>query len=165
MSDYSFRPFEPDDVPAITAIYRPYVTDTVISFELEAPDEAEMASRFARLAELGHPVVIVERGGEVIGYAYASFYRVRPAYRFTCENSIYLRQDAVGRGIGGSLLRELMAQSKAHGFTQMIAVITAERANSLRLHEKAGFRLVGRHEAIGYKFGRWLDVVHMQKAL
>jgi phosphinothricin acetyltransferase len=165
MSDISFRPFDWRDVPAITAIYRPYVTDTVITFELEPPGEAVMAGRFGAMLDLQHPVISAVRDDEVVGYAYASFYRPRPAYRFTCENSIYLRQDVVGRGLGSRLLGELLTQSKAAGFTQMIAVITAERANSVRLHEKAGFRHVGRYEAVGYKFDRWLDIVHMQKAL
>jgi phosphinothricin acetyltransferase len=165
MTDITLRPFEWRDVPAITAIYRPYVTDTVITFELEPPSEATMAGRFGAMVELEHPVITAERGGEVVGYAYASFYRPRPAYRFTCEDSIYLRTDMVGQGLGGVLLTELLAQSKAAGFRQMIAVITAERANSVRLHEKAGFRHVGRYEAVGYKFDRWLDIVHMQKAL
>jgi len=165
MSDISFRPFAWRDVPAITAIYRPYVTDTVITFELDPPGEAVMADRFGKLVELAHPVITAEREGEVVGYAYASFYRPRPAYRFTCEDSIYLRQDMVGQGLGSALLGELMAQSRAVGFRQMIAVITAERLNSVRVHEKAGFRHVGRYDAVGYKFDRWLDIVHMQKAL
>ncbi len=165
MPEVRFRPFSWSDVPAITAIYRPYVDDTVITFETEPPSEAAMAERFGKLLELSHPLIIAERGGEAIGYAYASFYRPRAAYRFTCEDSIYLRQDAVGQGIGGRLLDELIVQSKAAGFRQMVAVITAERANSVRLHEKAGFRHVGRYEAVGYKFDRWLDIVHMQKGL
>lgn len=165
MSNVTFRPFAWSDVPAITQIYRPYVDDTVITFETEPPGETEMAERFGKLVSLGHPLIIAEEAGEVIGYAYASFYRPRAAYRFTCEDSIYLRQDAVGQGIGGRLLDELMAQCRAAGFKQMIAVITAERANSVRLHEKAGFRHVGRYESVGYKFDRWLDIVHLQKAL
>ncbi len=165
MSDVRFRPFDWSDVPAITAIYRHYVEETVITFETEPPGEAEMAERFGKLMTLKHPLIIAEREGQVIGYAYASFYRPRAAYRFTCEDSIYLGQDAVGQGIGGRLLDELLVQSRAAGFRQMIAVITAERANSVRLHEKAGFRHVGRYEAVGYKFDRWLDIVHMQKAL
>ena len=165
MSDVRFRSFAWSDVPAITAIYRHYVEETVITFETEPPGEADMAERFGKLLTLGHPLIIAERKGQVLGYAYASFYRPRAAYRFTCEDSIYLAQDAVGQGIGGRLLDELMAQSRAAGFKQMIAVITAERANSVRLHEKAGFRHVGRYEAVGYKFDRWLDIVHMQKAL
>ena len=99
------------------------------------------------MADLGHPVMIAEAEGKVLGYAYASFYRPRAAYRFTCEDSIYLAPDAVGKGIGGTLLAELLEQSRAAGFKQMLAVITAERANSIRLHEKHGFRVIGRYEA------------------
>lgn len=165
MSDVVFRPFVWSDIPAITGIYRPYVEDTVITFETEPPGETEMAERFGKLVALGHPLIIAERDGRTVGYAYASFYRPRAAYRFTCEDSIYLAQHVVGQGIGGRLLEELMRQSRACGFKQMIAVITAERANSVRLHEKAGFRQVGRYDAVGYKFDRWLDIVHMQKAL
>ena len=124
-----------------------------------------MAGRFGAMVELKHPVITAVRGEEVVGYAYASFYRPRPAYRFTCEDSIYLAPDQVGQGLGGRLLEELLIQSKAAGFKQMIAVITAERANSLKLHERAGFRHVGRYDAVGFKFERWLDIVHMQKAL
>ena len=165
MSDITFRPFAWHDIPAITAIYRPYVTDTVITFELEPPSEATMAGRFGAMVELNHPVITAVRDDEVVGYAYASFYRPRPAYRFTCEDSIYLRQDMVGQGLGGQLLDRLIDDSRAFGFKQMIAVITAERANSVRLHEKHGFRLIGRYEALGYKFDRWLDIIHMQRAL
>ena len=124
-----------------------------------------MADRFGKMADLGHPVLIAEDAGKVIGYAYASFYRPRAAYRFTCEDSIYLAQDAVGKGIGGKLLTALLDASRAAGFRQMLAVITAERSNSVRLHEKHGFRMIGTYEATGYKFDRWLDIVHMQKAL
>jgi len=165
MSDFAFRPFAWSDVPAITAIYRHYVDETVITFETEAPTEAVMAGRFGNMLDLGHPVLIAEDAGKVIGYAYASFYRPRAAYRFTCEDSIYLAQDAVGKGIGGKLLTALLDASRAAGFRQMLAVITAERANSIRLHEKHGFRMIGTYEATGYKFDRWLDIVHMQKAL
>ena len=165
MSDITLRPFAWGDIPAITAIYRPYVTDTVITFEYDPPSEATMANRFGALVELGHPIIIAEQAGEVVGYAYASFYRTRIAYRFTCENSIYLRQDIIGRGLGGRLLQALIEASRAHGFKQMIAVITAERANSIRLHEKAGFRHVGTQEATGFKFDRWIGVTYMQKEL
>jgi L-amino acid N-acyltransferase YncA len=165
MSDVLFRPFAWSDVPAITAIYRHYVDETVITFETEAPSEATMADRFGKLIDLGHPLIVAERDGTAIGYAYASFYRPRAAYRFTCENSIYLSQDVVGQGLGGRLLDALLKASAAAGFKQMLAVITAERANSIRLHEKAGFRKVGHYDAVGFKFDRWLDIVHMQKAL
>ncbi len=165
MTEVSFRPFRWSDIPAITAIYRHYVEETVITFETEAPSEATMAERFGKLLDLKHPLIIVEQADAVMGYAYASFYRPRAAYRFTCEDSIYLHQDLVGQGVGARLLDELMAQSRAAGFRQMLAVITAERKNSIRVHEKAGFRLIGQYEALGYKFDRWLDIVHMQKAL
>jgi phosphinothricin acetyltransferase len=165
MSDLVLRPYAPADIPAVTRIYGHYVRDTVITFETEEPDEAEMATRFATIAGKGHPLLIAEAAGRVIGFAYASTYRAREAYRFTCEDSIYLAPDAVGKGLGGMLLRRLIEDSSKAGLRQMVAVITAERANSIRLHEKHGFRFVGRYEALGYKFDRWLDVVHMQRAL
>lgn len=165
MSELNIRPFAWSDVPAIAAIYAHYVGETVITFETEVPSEAAMAERFGRLVDLGHPVLIAEEAGKLTGYAYASFYRPRAAYRFTCEDSIYLDKHAVGRGLGGLLLTRLLEESRAAGFRQMLAVITAERANSIRLHQRHGFRETARHEAIGYKFDRWLDVVHLQKAL
>ena len=165
MSDVSIRPFAWRDIPEIAAIYRHYVDETVITFETEAPSEAVMADRFGKMVDLGHPVLVGERDGHVLGYAYASFYRPRFAYRFTCENSIYLHKDLLGQGIGGQMLTHLLEASRAHGFKQMIAVITAERANSIRVHEKMGFRKVAHYEAVGFKFDRWLDIVHMQRAL
>ncbi len=165
MSDLVIRAYSPADIPAVTRIYGHYVRETVITFETEEPSEAEMAGRFAAIAGKGHPLLIAERDGGVIGYAYASTYRPREAYRFTCEDSIYLAPDAVGQGVGGKLLARLIEDSKKAGLRQMLAVITAERANSIRLHEKHGFRVIGRYEALGYKFDRWLDIVHMQRAL
>ena len=165
MSEPIFRNFAWSDVPAITAIYRHAVETSVATFDTEAPGEAAMAEKFGHMLELGHPVIIAEAEGKTIGYAYASTYRPRPAYRFTAEDSIYLAPEAQGKGLGSALLGRLLEQSKAFGFRQMLAVITAERANSIRLHEKHGFRLIGRYEALGYKFDRWLDIVHMQRAL
>lgn len=165
MSDLVIRPYSAADIPAVTRIYCHYVRDTVITFETEEPSEAEMASRFATITGKGHPLLIAEQDGAVIGYAYASTYRPREAYRFTCEDSIYLAPDAVGHGLGGKLLARLIEDSTKAGLKQMLAVITAERANSIRLHEKHGFRFIGKYEALGYKFDRWLDIVHMQRAL
>jgi phosphinothricin acetyltransferase len=165
MSEPIFRNFAWSDVPAITAIYRHAVETSVATFDTEAPGEAAMAEKFGRMLELGHPVIIAEAEGKAIGYAYASTYRPRPAYRFTAEDSIYLAPEAQGKGLGSALLGRLLEQSKAFGFRQMLAVITAERANSIRLHEKHGFRLIGRYEALGYKFDRWLDIVHLQRAV
>ena len=165
MSDLVLRPYRPDDIPAVTKIYGHYVRETVITFETSAPDEAEMANRFAAVAGKGHPLLIGEMGGEVVGYAYASTYRPREAYRFTCEDSIYLAPAVIGQGIGGKMLARLIEDSTRAGLKQMLAVITAERENSIRLHAKQGFRMIGRYEALGYKFDRWLDIVHLQRAL
>lgn len=165
MPALTIRPFGQADVPAVTAIYAHYVRETVITFELEPPSEAAMAERFGRMVELGHPVLTAELGAEVVGFAYASFFRPRAAYRFSCENSIYLHRDHVGRGLGGPLLDRLIADARAAGFVQMIAGITGERENSIRLHARHGFRQVGRYEQVGFKFDRWLDVVQMQRAL
>jgi L-amino acid N-acyltransferase YncA len=165
MSDLIMRTYRPGDIPAVTRIYGHYVRETVITFETEEPDEAEMADRFAAIAGKGHPLLIGEMDGEVIGYAYASTYRPREAYRFTCEDSIYLAPSAVGHGIGSKMLARLIDESSRAGLKQMLAVITAERENSVRLHAKHGFRMIGRYEALGFKFDRWLDIVHMQRAL
>ena len=165
MADLVLRPFTPTDVPAITAIYRHAVENTVATFDLEAPDEQFMAAKFGQIVALGHPLIIAERAGETIGYAYASTYRPRPAYRFTCEDSVYLHPDAQGQGLGSILLGRIIEASQAFGFKQMVAVITAERANSIRLHEKHGFTHIGRHPKLGFKFDRWLDIVHMQREL
>ena len=161
----TFRHFAWSDIPAITAIYRHAVETSVATFDTEAPGETFMADKFGHMLELGHPVLIAEQDARTIGYAYASIYRPRPAYRFTAEDSIYLAPEAQGQGLGTQLLSRLLDDSKAFGFKQLLAVITAERANSIRLHEKHGFRFIGRYEALGYKFDRWLDIVHMQRAL
>ena len=165
MSDIILRPFAWGDIPAITAIYRHYVEHSTATFDLDAPGPTYLAEKFGHMVEAGHPVVSAEQDGVLVGYAYASTYRPRPAYRFTCEDSIYLHPDAIGKGLGKVLLGELITQSQAFGFKQMIAVITAESAASIALHEKFGFDTVGRHAALGLKFDRWLDVIHMQKAL
>ena len=165
MSDLVIRPYRPDDIPAVTKIYGHYVRETVITFETSEPNETEMTTRFATIAGKGHPLLIGEMDGEVIGYAYASTYRPREAYRFTCEDSIYLAPTAVGHGVGTKMLARLIEDSSKAGLKQMLAVITAERENSIRLHLKHGFRMIGRYEALGYKFDRWLDIVHMQRAL
>ena len=165
MSDIQLRSFSWSDIPAITAIYRHYVEHSAITFDTEAPDEAAIAEKYAGLKKLGHPLIVAAREGQVLGYAYASFYRPRAAYRFTCEDSIYLAPEARGQGLGKLLLSELLIQSKAFGFKQMLAVITADTANSIAIHEKFGFSKVGYYTAVGYKFDRWHDIVHLQKAL
>jgi L-amino acid N-acyltransferase YncA len=165
LGDFTIRGFRWEDIPAITEIYHHAVDNTVATFDLDAPGETFFAEKFGHIAELGHPLLIAEREGKTIGYAYASTYRPRPAYRFTCEDSVYLAPEEQGKGLGSELLGRLIADSRTFGFKQMVAVITAERANSIRLHEKHGFVIIGRHPQLGFKFDRWLDIVHMQLSL
>lgn len=165
MSDTNLRPFDWRDVPAITAIYRHYVQTSVATFDTDPPGETFMAEKFGHMVDLGHPVVVAERNGRLAGYAYASVYRPRPAYRFTCEDTVYLAPGEQGKGLGSALLGKIIEEARAFGFKQMLGVITAEGVASVRLHEKLGFRLIGQYAQLGYKFDRWLDIVHMQKAL
>lgn len=156
------------DIPAIAAIYAHAVLHGTASWELEPPDEAEMARRFEAVRAAGYPYLVAERAGRVLGYAYAGAYRPRPAYRATVENSIYIAPDAQGLGVGRALLDALMRDCAARGFRQMIAVIgdgTGASLGSRRLHERAGFRLIGVAEKVGFKHGRWLDQMLMQKEL
>jgi phosphinothricin acetyltransferase len=154
------------DIPAITAVYAEQVLYGTATFELAPPDEAEMARRMDALLAAGYPYVVAERDGKVLGYAYAGEYRSRPAYRHTVEDSIYLATDARGQGAGGLLLRVLIEQSTALGFRQMIAVIgDSQNMASVRVHRAAGFAEVGVLKSAGHKFGRWLDVVLMQRTL
>ncbi|HWA79980.1 MAG TPA: GNAT family N-acetyltransferase [Acetobacteraceae bacterium] len=154
------------DIAAITAIYGFHVLTGTASFETEAPDVAEMARRRTELVGRGYPYLVAEDGAGVAGYAYAGPYRARPAYRETVENSIYLRRDAVGRGLGRRLLGALIEACVERGFRQMVAVV-GDSGNhaSIRLHERAGFRMVGVLRSVGYKHGRWLDTVLLQRAL
>ena len=161
------RSATPQDIPAITKIYAAAVEHGTASFELEAPDEAEMARRMQRLHEGGYPYLAAERDGRLVGYAYAGVYRARPAYRWSVEDSIYLDPDYQRLGIGRELLDCLIATCEGAGFRQMIAVIgdSVNQTPSIGLHRHAGFRLVGILENVGFKNGRWLDSVLMQRPL
>lgn len=160
------RPATPEDIGAIAAIYAEAVLNGTATFEIEPPSEAEIARRMAELAAGGHPYLVADNAGTVLGYGYAGPYHRRPAYRTTVEDSIYLAVEARGRGIGHALLAALIAESEARGFRQMIAVIgDSGHAASIRLHQAAGFVLVGTFRDVGYKFGRWLDTVLMQRPL
>jgi len=160
------RPAVAADVPAITAIYAHAVLYGTASFEIEPPDEGEMANRFRALAGAGFPYLAAELDGAVRGYAYAGPYRTRVAYRNTLEDSIYVAPEFHGRGIGRALVDRLLAEATALGFRQMIAVIgDSAQIASIALHRAAGFRMVGTFEAVGFKFGRWLDTVLMQRPL
>jgi phosphinothricin acetyltransferase len=152
------------DLDRITAIYADAVEHGTASYELEPPSRTEMVARFVALTGAQYPFIVAEAGGVVVGYAYASAFRPRPAYRFIAEDSIYVAPEAKGRGVGKALLERLIVETQVRGFRQLIAVIGDGRPDSpsVKLHEKAGFRHSGKLEGSGYKHGRWLDTVFMQ---
>jgi phosphinothricin acetyltransferase len=166
MQGLEIRPVGDADMAAVQAIYAHHVRHGTASWELEPPDVAEMIRRRDANLALGLPYVVAERGGEILGYAYAGPYRPRPAYRFTVEDTIYVRHDLAGAGIARPLLQRVIDDCVHAGKRQMIAVVgDSENHASIRFHEKMGFRQVGMIESIGWKFGRWLDSVLMQRAL
>jgi L-amino acid N-acyltransferase YncA len=160
------RPSTTADLAAIRDIYAHAVTQGTGTFELEAPDVAEMARRRDDVLSKGLPWLVAEEHGRVLGYAYANHFRPRPAYRFSVEDSVYLHPEAQGRGVGRALLAELVARCQAAGARQMLAVI-GDSGNhaSIGVHRALGFERCGLLQAVGWKFGRWLDVVLMQRAL
>ena len=154
------------DLAVITRIYEHAVQHGTASFEIDPPDQAEMEKRHAALRAGGYPFIVAEDEGAVAGYAYAGPYRLRPAYRFSIENSIYVAPQAQRRGIGRALLERLIEEAERSEFRQMIAVIgDSAQIASIALHRAAGFRMVGNIENVGFKFGRWLDSVIMQRTL
>lgn len=160
------RAATPADIPAITAIYDHAVRHGTATFEIEAPDEAEMRRRMDALLGGGFPYFVADTGGTVAGYAYAGAYRARIAYRHTVEDSIYLAPASQRQGVGAQLLAALIHESEKRGFRQMIAVIgDSDNAGSIAVHARAGFEMTGTFRAVGFKFGRWLDTVLMQRAL
>jgi len=166
MTSISIRPAVPTDIPAIAQIYASAVLTGTASFEVEPPDEAEMARRQRVLLDRGYPYLVAEQLNVVVGYAYAGPYHTRPAYRWTVEDSVYVSPQAHRRGVGRALLNHLISECEARGFRQLIAVIgDPQQGASVALHRAAGFRLVGTFEAVGFKFGRWLDTVQMQRRL
>jgi len=160
------RPATFDDIPAITRIYAHAVNTGTASFELEPPDELEMTKRMQSVLHGQFPYIVAEIDGAVAGYAYASYYRTRPAYRFTVEDSVYVAPELQRRGVGKALLINLIETCTALGFRQMIAVIgDSNQAGSIGVHRACGFLDVGNLRNIGWKFGRWLDTPLMQLAL
>jgi L-amino acid N-acyltransferase YncA len=155
-----------DDVPAIQAIYAHHVRHGTGSFELEPPTADEMRARRADVLANGFPYLVAEADGRVLGYAYANFFRTRPAYRFTVEDSVYVAEEARGTGVGRRLLVALLARCELAGCRQMIAIIgDSYNTASIALHARCGFRFAGTMRATGWKFDRWLDTVIMQKEL
>ena len=160
------RPSTTDDLPAITAVYAQAVLHGTGTFELDPPDQPEMARRRDDVLSKGLPWLVAQAQGQVLGYAYANHFRPRRAYRFCLEDSIYLHPDARGQGVGRVLLAELLGRCEAAGARQMLAVIgDAANAGSIGVHAALGFEHTGVLKASGWKFDRWLDVVLMQRAL
>jgi L-amino acid N-acyltransferase YncA len=166
MTEVRIRPVAPADIAAITRIYAHAVEHGTASFETEPPTEAEMARRQQRLLEKDYPYLVAEVAGAVAGYAYAGPYRDRRAYDWCVEDSVYVATELHHKGIGRLLLTHLIAESEQRGFRQMLGVI-GDSANtaSVAVHAAVGFRLIGTFQSIGFKHGRWLDTVLMQRAL
>jgi L-amino acid N-acyltransferase YncA len=166
MPDYVIARATLADAAEVAEIYAPYVLHGTATFEMTPPDTAETGARMALVLEAGWPWLVARAGdGEVLGYAYAAQFRERAGYRFTCENSVYLREDQRGRGIGTALLEGLITAAGTCGFRQMIAGIAGSEPASVALHAKAGFREVARLRSAGRKHGQWLDVIYMQREL
>ena len=166
MGDTRIEPASLADAGVCAEIYAHHVRHGTASFETEPPSEAEMAARMAEVLDAGAPWLVARApDGEVVGFAYAAQFRARPAYRFACENSVYIRHDRRGEGTGRALLALLIVAAERHGFRQMIAVIAGAEPASMRLHAACGFATTGRMRSVGRKAGRWLDTLYMQRAL
>lgn len=153
------------DVAAIHAIYGCHVLHGTASFELTPPTVDEMRQRRADVVAKALPYLVVEQNGVVVGYAYVTLYRPRPAYRFTVEDSVYVQEGLSGQGIGSLLLAEIIKLCTAKGYRQMMAVVGDSNPPSVSLHERHGFKLAGTFKAVGYKFGAWRDTAMLQRAL
>jgi L-amino acid N-acyltransferase YncA len=165
-SEIRIREAGENDVHVIAEIYAHHVLYGTGSFEVDPPGEEEMARRMADVVSQGLPYLVAERGGAVVGYAYATLYRTRVAYRFTLEDSVYVHHVHAGRGVGRALLAELIPPCRKWGCRQLVAVIgDSENTASIRLHERAGFQHSGVLRNVGYKFDRWIDTVMMQLPL
>ncbi len=154
------------DMDAIAVIYAHHVRTGTGTFETEPPDRGEILRRWSDVAARGLPWLVADDSGEIVGYAYAAPYRARPAYQHTVEDSIYVRVDRLGTGLGKQLMPALIAEALGCGARQMVAVI-GDSANhaSINLHRRFGFRDAGVLKDVGFKFGRWLDTVFMQRSL
>jgi L-amino acid N-acyltransferase YncA len=154
------------DMSAVTGIYAQHVLHGLASFEEVPPPLDEMKSRRAGVLKLGLPYLVAELDGRIVGYSYATFYRTRPAYRYTVEDSVYVEEGLHGRGVGTALLAELIARCERGPWRQMLAVIgDSGNTGSIALHRRMGFMPAGNLVSVGFKFGRWVDSVFMQRAL
>lgn len=165
--EYTIREARAADLPAVREIYNYYVANSTVTFDEDAMTLREWRHKFAYLEKLKMPFIVAESpSGQLLGYALVSPWKQKRAYRFTVENSIYLGPAASGKGLGRALLSELIARSKAAGLKEMIAVIADQGAEaSIALHEKFGFTEIGRMGRVGFKFGRWLGTVLLQRSL
>lgn len=162
----TIRPSREADIPAIAAIYAHHVLHGTGTFEIDLPPESDMAARRAEVLVRGLPYIVAEESGRVTGFAYCNWFKPRPAYRFSAEDSIYLAPHAHGKGLGRVLLAELSAQAERAGVRKLIAVIgDSANTGSIGVHRAVGFMHVGVLASCGWKFGKWLDVVLMEKTL
>ncbi len=160
------RPAQLTDLPAIHSIYAHHVLHGLASFEEEPPSVEELGRRYRDITDRGLPYLVAEYGLEVAGYGYCAPYRARSAYRYALEDSVYVRHDMTGRGVGKALLDELIVRCEALGYRQIIAVIgDSGHAASIGVHAACGFLRVGTLRSVGFKFGRWVDSVLMQRPL
>lgn len=160
------RPCRDEDVAAVTAIYAHHVLHGTGTFETEPPSEADMAARRADVLGRGLPYLVAEHEGQVLGFAYCNWFKPRPAYRFSAEDSIYVADAARGMGVGRLLLAALSTAAEAAGVRKLLAVIgDSANAGSIGVHRSAGFTDIGVMRSVGWKFGAWRDVVLMEKTL
>jgi L-amino acid N-acyltransferase YncA len=165
MGELLIRDATEDDAAAIATIYAHHVLNGTATYDIDPPSLEEMLTKLRHIAAAGWPFLVAEDGGEVAGYAYATQFRDRAAYRFACEDSIYVAPARMRRGVGKALLRSLIDRSADCGFRTMVAVVGGAEPASIALHSALGFEEVGRLKRVGFKFGRWLDSVYMQRTL
>jgi len=159
------RDVRKEDAEAIAAIYGHHVVHGTASYDLEPPSIVDTRAKIRRIAAHGWPFIVAEERVQLAGYAYVTQFRDRSAYAWTCETSIYVHPQCLGRGVGRALLRELCTKAEGSGFRQIVGVIGGAEPASIALHASCGFREVGRLRAVGWKQDRWLDSVYMQREL
>jgi len=167
MTGVTFRPATNADASALVDIYNHYVTTSTVTFDLDVWTADDMAHKIETVAALGMPFIVAERDGELVGYAYLSTFREKAAYDTTMENTLYLKEQVRGLGIGATMLDELCRLGAIAGVREVVAVIadTPDAVPSIRLHDKAGFTRVGEMDKVGRKFDEWIGIVMMQKSL